>query len=547
MYSSRVSRYAVVAAFLIPLLFALGTDHLWEDFFITFRSSQNLVHGHGLVFQPGERVQTFTSPLGTLVPALCSWLSGGHNDPAAIWIFRLVCCGFLAATMAWLLRVLRLLELGAAGCLTAVGLFLLDAKISDFTIDGMETAILLFFAVWTVLALLQSPQCSVQRLAIGFAGLMWTRPDGFVFAGGLVIGFVVFVWSGEHAEARWPVIAKVIRGTLVGIVLYLPWAIWAWRYYGTLVPNTITAKAAVLAPGWHGLLDFPAQLLAGSAWLAKIFMPSYFILGGWSGKLFGFSALLTIPAALYWVWPKGRPAVRALSLGLFLGGAYLQCIPQFPWYYPWWQLLAIVIDAAIVADALRFADAFAVDRPGPASRFRIAVKIVVGAVLLVQAGIWGCTAVEMRRNQAIIEYGSRRPIGIWLHDHARPGDTVMLEPLGYIGYYSGLKMLDYPGLSAPEVTRAIKQGAKGWAALASAFQPDWLVLRPSEAQQVVGNNPAEFWKDYRSVAEVNARDRIAGYAFYPGRGLALTDSDFVIYHRVTPKTTAGARAPVSRR
>ena len=57
-------------AFAVPLLYALYTGHIWEDFLITFRFSQNLCEGHGLVYRPGERVYGSTSPLGTLHDAL---------------------------------------------------------------------------------------------------------------------------------------------------------------------------------------------------------------------------------------------------------------------------------------------------------------------------------------------------------------------------------------------------------------------------------------------------------------------------------------------
>ena len=66
-----------VAAALSPLGYALYTDHIWEDFFITFRHSENLARGDGLVYQPGERVHGFTSPLGVLLPA-------GAGVPAAV-------------------------------------------------------------------------------------------------------------------------------------------------------------------------------------------------------------------------------------------------------------------------------------------------------------------------------------------------------------------------------------------------------------------------------------------------------------------------------
>lgn len=49
-----------VAALGVAGFYAIYTDHAWEDFFITFRFSRNLVEGKGLVYQPGERVHGFT-------------------------------------------------------------------------------------------------------------------------------------------------------------------------------------------------------------------------------------------------------------------------------------------------------------------------------------------------------------------------------------------------------------------------------------------------------------------------------------------------------
>src|SRR5437762_13650216 len=50
------------------------TNHAWEDYYITLRSSRNLLEGNGLVYNAGDRLHTFTSPLGVLIPALCTWL-----------------------------------------------------------------------------------------------------------------------------------------------------------------------------------------------------------------------------------------------------------------------------------------------------------------------------------------------------------------------------------------------------------------------------------------------------------------------------------------
>ena len=95
-----------------------------------------------------------------------------------------------------------------------------------------------------------------------------------------------------------------------------------------------------------------------------------------------------------------------------------------------------------------------------------------------------CVARQMRVQQQLIENGVRREIGLWLGAHARtPHDTVMLEPLGYIGYFSGLKMLDLPGLASKEVVEVRKRlGPYKENQVFLELKPDWLVLRPGEIQ-----------------------------------------------------------------
>ena len=80
----------VLLAMLVLFGYAFYTGHVWEDFLITFRHSQNLCEGNGLVYRPGERVHGFTSPLGTLLPALCHLATGQRSYLAALWLFRVM-------------------------------------------------------------------------------------------------------------------------------------------------------------------------------------------------------------------------------------------------------------------------------------------------------------------------------------------------------------------------------------------------------------------------------------------------------------------------
>jgi hypothetical protein len=115
-----------------------------------------------------------------------------------------------------------------------------------------------------------------------------------------------------------------------------------------------------------------------------------------------------------------------------------------------------------------------------------------------------------------------------LHAHARPGDSVLLEPLGYVGYFSRLKTYDFPGLSSPEVVAAIRSGVNRYSDLAARLKPTWLVLRPSEIAGDFAERPV--LRDYRRVAEWNVMRDLDAVAFLPGRPWIEWDARFIVLH-----------------
>jgi hypothetical protein len=162
--------------------------------------------------------------------------------------------------------------------------------------------------------------------------------------------------------------------------------------------------------------------------------------------------------------------------------------------------------------------------------------------VLGQATVTVCVARQLQVQQALIETGLRRPIGLWLRDHAHtPHDTVMLEPLGYIGYYSGLKMLDYPGLASKEVVAARKRLGPRWQRqVGLELMPDWLIQRPMEAQGGAFIDPESLQKFYALVRVFDASDKVSATRWLPGRPYLQYDQTFLIFHR---KPDAGSKPP----
>ncbi len=94
----------VVVACFVPLAFSVYADPIWEDSFITLRHSENLLRGEGLVFNPGERIHGFTSPVNVLLLALASLLTGQTSFEATFWLYRLFCIAAFAGGVALVAR-----------------------------------------------------------------------------------------------------------------------------------------------------------------------------------------------------------------------------------------------------------------------------------------------------------------------------------------------------------------------------------------------------------------------------------------------------------
>jgi hypothetical protein len=162
-------------------------------------------------------------------------------------------------------------------------------------------------------------------------------------------------------------------------------------------------------------------------------------------------------------------------------------------------------------------------------------------VTLTWVGAAGClaaaTAWQLRWQQRLIEEGNRRQVGEWLHAQAASTrDTVFLEPLGYIGFFSNLKMLDYPGLASPEVVAARRRATSQssphcWSELILDLQPDWLVLRTHERDYINGRD-GDVLAQYYDLARVfDVRAAVAALRHLPGRGYLDNDAYYEVYRR----------------
>ena len=108
-----------------------------------------------------------------------------------------------------------------------------------------------------------------------------------------------------------------------------------------------------------------------------------------------------------------------------------------------------------------------------------------------------------------------------------------MEPLGYIGFFSGLKTFDFPGMSSREMVQARRLVGNGWAALIEKLRPDWLVLRPSESATLTALNRDMLRGYYDFVKEFSVADPIARLDVR-GRHYLEIDARFSVFKSSRP-------------
>ncbi|MBI2513715.1 MAG: hypothetical protein HYV96_17245 [Opitutae bacterium] len=529
--SSQATRLVFAIGFLVALAFALYTDHVWEDYYITFRSSKNLATGHGLVFNHGDRLHTFTSPLGVLLPAVSYLLTGNTSDTGALWIFRAMCGAALGGALALLFQWARRIgyPLVAAAFLAAFVAF--DAKVLDFTINGMETPFMLLFLAYALWAHWTPGPRQGVHLGAAWAGLMWTRPDSFIYIGLVAAGVWLFNDPQRTGMDRRRLLALFVRAGLVTTALYGPWLVWATWYYGTPVPNTIVAKGAQsggLSAGVRFLENFwkmPWLIWQGKTSAEGAFLPSYYTFPTWPAWTFAVARASATLASVLWLLPRVRAEVRVASLTFFGGAAYLSFVPYFP--FPWYFPSTFLFGAVALAGAA--GQLWGVRHIATRTMCLAAMAALLCGGLVLTIG----TARQVRTQQTLIEDGNRRVIGEWLNANAQPGDTVFMEPLGYIGYFSGLRTYDWPGMSSGEMVRAKLVVGTNWDALVRYLQPTWLVLRPDGIGDLPAFSPDLATANYQFVREFSRFDDVRSVDV-PGRALLEFDARFRVYHLKKP-------------
>jgi len=300
---------AAVLAVPVVMLGLLAWTHrnMFADGYIYLHVVQNILAGHGPVFNEGQRVEAVTSPAWTAILALFGFTSRLPLTWIAVVLGIVFTLGGVSIALVGSSQLVRraapnslLLPLGAT-------VFIALPPVWSLATTGLETG-LVFLWLGSCFALLvrwsrageQMSRFGLVVLGMGFL----VRPELFIES---VVFIAVVCWS-ERSGPTWRSRARVIAWAFIVPFAY---EIFRMGYYGALVANTaITKEAALPSParGVHYFSDF-----VGPYWL---FIPIGALL---------FGAYYPIASTFHRnpTWRRSHAALLALPIAGALNASYI--------------------------------------------------------------------------------------------------------------------------------------------------------------------------------------------------------------------------------
>ncbi len=396
-----------------------------DDAFVTFRTTDNLLDGRGLTWNPAERVQASTHALWLFVHAGLVTVTGNHE----------LTCVALSLVLSWLtifLLIFRVAPSPETGCLAAGALILSKAWV-DYAGSGLEDPLTRLLLILFVLARRRPEgdgRVFVLSLLVALATL--NRPDAIlVFAPALAVALY------RRRGRAWGLAA-------LGFAPLLMWGLFALFYFGSPWPNSAFAKLGTGVPRIGKVVQGLAYLLD-----SLIRDPA---------------TLLIIGLAVAVAWRRSR----SVDLHLLAGGAlYLLYVVWIGGSYMSGRFLGLPLTAAVLALVAR---PLALGLPGRRAtvaalilaNLSVAVRVVEPMVQK-EIGVFGI-GDERRTHHPYTGLVSIPAEERWpehyLRRHgeelAREGVTVSTEgAIGMIGFYAGpdVHIVDDFAISDPLLAR----------------------------------------------------------------------------------------------
>ncbi|TPV93604.1 MAG: hypothetical protein B7733_19650 [Myxococcales bacterium FL481] len=444
----RVERILTAIVLLGGLAHAIHQASLFDDAYISLRYARNLVEGHGLVFNVGQRVEGYTNFLWTVLLAGANWVTGVELPLLAL-IGSLTAFAVTILTAARLGRRLSPSPAGTFHLPLAAALLATQAVFVEYGTTGMETG---FVAMLTILGAgafcFATDRKGMRWAGVCFALATLTRPDhALYYAAAVMVG--ALPWLATIAR-RPPAFVASLRSEDFARVLHLaaPALLvllhlgWRRIYYGEWLPNTYYAKAADQVYWQQGLRYLTAFLAAPHTWVLLVVI-------AW-----GYSRATTLPARRFFQLTL-LTAVLVTAYLVKVGGGYM--FGRF--FVPLVPLVVVAAEHSVYASLHR------AGHNGP-RRLKHAALFGLLASTAVSAQLFPVMQYRWNMNEQRSYYRVRSwfPVEVehWAYDHGQQlGELydagfrpkIACSGIGMISYYGRHELFDTLGLTEKAVAR----------------------------------------------------------------------------------------------
>ena len=456
---------AVVFTVLVKLLFLL-THHIQEDAFITWRVAQNLLDYGVIGFNGETKISASTTHLYVFVSYVFNLIFGKEN-----FIYPLLIFNSLLFTIGSYFLSKLILEnpVHQAIFIFLFGILPPSIKIS---ILGMEYGILFFLEM--ALLYFGFKQNKIWAQILFPILILFTRIDTVIFLG--IVFLVDIIWN---KKIRW----FYILGGMLGVAVLMSFN---WFYFGELVNNTIVAKSVTYAKNMSLALQWKYFLMNYGNFWGMLKLP---------GDFNPFTILVLVFEFLAFLYIVSKRESKNLFIWIiFLFGWTKQLIfisqrSYFDWYYWVPQILLFAVILVFVLEQKTY------------KLWWISLLLIF--YILPMAAFQTIHSIATGNG----EWNYRRSIGLFLKDYEKDKNQyILLEPAGYIPYFSGLKAIDEVGLVDKEIQTEIKKDkANYWKNTVEKRKPKYL-LAPKNLFE--GKDGSFYQENYRLLKEFRIKNHL---------------------------------------
>ena len=488
---------------MIRILFQIVTERVWEDALIVDVITRNFWAGNGLTHQTAEEpIQSFSSVIWMLFSLTGNVLGSG------IFLLKVISLLATVATIWLACEILRKWQVPTPGIILVLGFLSFEQIHVSFGMAAMEsqfaTAFLLL-GIWSLV----SRKRTLLMLTATLAPLVRPELAFWTFVVGLI-----FILKPRLFSFRALVICIVPTGM---------WLLFAWSYFGTVIPQTITAKSLIGTTNLSRSGLFNGLNESFESWERFApFFSNYFT----SNALFSRTAAMVVVVILVVLFILGTVRIGRLSLTwavpallvplfvLYVG--FFNVSNYHMWYVPPFSAVLVLYAGAAFSYAPKIF-------PG--------LKYAVSALILFMYLIPTISYFQYEAYvQKEIDIGVRQLTGIKLDSLMSSEQTVVLEPLGYVGSeISNGQIIDFPGLASRRMTTTLSKlpiGERSMGKGASGIEPDFIVVRQDEWQSFQPQLVPELLQ-YKLVATIG--QRASENLSFPWATYSNADRYFEIY------------------